>query len=1264
MNPLSFAQRRLWFLSRLEGPSATYNVPGAIRLRGQLNRAALAAAIGDVVDRHEALRTVFPDVAGEPYQQVLPAAEAIPELLIVHCGPDELPKLMLDEANHVFDLAAPVPPIRFTLFAQAPDDHVLLVVVHHIAADGWSTGPLMRDLGTAYAARRTGYPPGWPPLPVQYVDYTLWQREILGDEDDPDSLISEQLTFWGKALADLPECLALPTDRPRPAVASHRGDTVTFSVDADLRSALGELAFADGGSLFMVLHAALVVLLTRLGAGTDIPIGSAIAGRTDEALEDLVGFFVNTLVLRVDATGDPTFRELLCRVRETDLAAYAHEDVPFDRVVEHLNPERSLAYNPLFQVLLVLQNTPAVSGSLAGLEIELSGVGRATSKVDLSVIISELPAGGLDVIFEYATDLFDRGTVETLAARWVQILETAAAHPNLPIWQVDLLSPQEKTALAKWADTAADVPSTTLTALLTEQARATPEATAVVFEGERLSYAELDARSNRLARLLIARGVGPERLVALLMPRSLDLIVALVAVLKAGGAYLPVDPGYPPDRIALLLDDARPVHVLTALEDLSGFSEDPIESVGLSPAHPAYVIYTSGSTGRPKGVVVPHEGIVNRLCWMQSRYQLAAGDRVLQKTPSGFDVSVWEFFWPLITGATLVVARPDGHKDPVYLAELIQTERITTLHFVPSMLSVFLAEPTAGLCSGLRRVICSGEALPTETAARFFEVLPDVELHNLYGPTEASVDVTSWACSPADTTVPIGRPIWNTRTQVLDRRLRPVPPGAPGELYLAGVQLARGYLARPGLTAERFIADPFGPPGSRMYRTGDLARWTADGVLEYLGRTDDQVKIRGFRIELGEIEAVLAGAAWVGQVAVVVRDQRVIAYLVPGNGCLDVDEVRRHAAANLPEYMVPSAFVTLEALPLTPNGKLDRKALPAPEFQATGRAPRNAREETLCGLFAEILTLDRVGIDDNFFVLGGHSLLATKLVGRIRETLGARLPVRMIFQAPTVAGIAELISGNAGVPTTIDPILAIRTQGDQAPLFCVHPVSGVSWCYTLLQRHIPADRPMYGLQVDLDAPPTDLAELTASYLRRIREIQPTGPYHLLGWSLGGNIAHALACEFGNEVALLALLDSYPPNGVTSDPDAVERAMLTTMAKDLGLDLEESAESLDAFRTTVAQGFGLSEEALTALATASDELIDILVPARPGTFNGDLLFFTAERSRPARPGGSELWMPYVSGNIEDHGVDCGHFDLLKSGPVERIGNVLTAHLEVR
>jgi enterobactin synthetase component F len=772
-----------------------------------------------------------------------------------------------------------------------------------------------------------------------------------------------------------------------------------------------------------------------------------------------------------------------------------------------------------------------------------------------------------------------------------------------------------------------------------------------------------------------------------------ELVVSLLAVLKAGGAYLPVDPGYPRDRIGYLLADADAAVVITTqaltpdlpavdvptlvidTEDLTSWSTDAVTGVDLRPTHPAYVIYTSGSTGRPKGVVVSHEGIVNRLCWMQDRYGLTGDDRVLQKTPSGFDVSVWEFFWPLITGATLVVARPDGHREPAYLAELIRAERVTTVHFVPSMLSVFLAEPTAGDCVGLRRVICSGEALPAEAAARFFRVLPGVELHNLYGPTEASVDVTSWECSPADgsATVPIGRPVWNTRTHVLDAGLRPVPPGTPGELYLAGVQLARGYLERPGLTAQRFVADPTGPPGARMYRTGDLARWTRDGALEFLGRVDHQVKLRGFRIELGEIEAAVAAHPSVAQVAVLVRedvpgDQRIVAYVVPAAE-LDQDAVRRHVATTLPDHMVPSAFVAVAALPLTPNGKLDRAALPAPEFRPRGRAARNAREDTLCGLFAEILGLDTVGVDDNFFVLGGHSLLATRLVSRIRETLGARLPVRMVFQAPTVAGIADLIAGKAEVPTTIDPVLPIRVHGEAPPLFCVHPVSGVSWCYTGLQRHLPTGRPIYGLQVDLDATPANRVELVASYLRRIMAIQPEGPYHLLGWSLGGNIAHAIACELGEEVALLGLLDSYPAAGDTgpsSDPAVVEWAILTTMAKDLGLDLEETLDddSAAAFRATVATGFGLSDDTLTAVASASGELIRVLRADPPDVFGGDVVFCTAERSRPGRPGGAELWLPYVTGNLENHSVDCGHFDLLKPGPSERIGTILSTHLEVR
>ena len=639
----------------------------------------------------------------------------------------------------------------------------------------------------------------------------------------------------------------------------------------------------------MVLQAGLAALMTRLGAGTDIAIGSPIAGRTDHALEELVGFFVNTLVLRTDTSANPSFAELLARVRAVDLAAYAHQELPFERLVELLNPARSLAHHPLFQVMLAFQNTPEAVLELPGIVARLEPVGLGAAKFDLSLGLNErrAPDGrpeGIEGLIEYRTDLFERSTVEAIGRRLVALLEAVVADPNQPIGRIDILAPKERREiLFEWNATARDLPQVTLPALFEAQVERSPEAIALVFEESTLSYAELNAQANRLAHLLIGRGVGPENLVALALPRSIEMIIALLGILKAGAAYLPLDPEYPAERLDYMLRDAQPACVLTSARISERLPEgvarllldhpdtdsalaqspetnpsDAERTQPLSPHNPAYVIYTSGSTGTPKGVIIAHGAIVNRLLWMQSAYKLQSDDRVLQKTPVGFDVSVWEFFWPLAHGATLVIAKPEGHKDPAYLSTLIRTKQLTTVHFVPSMLQAFLQEPSAGGCSGLRRVMCSGETLTADLQQRFLSTL-DVPLHNLYGPTEAAVDVSFWRCQ-ADAgsgPVPIGRPIWNTRVYVLDGSLQPVPVGVPGELYIAGAGLARGYLKRPGLSAERFVANPFGAAGSRMYRTGDLVRWRAEGVLDFLGRTDQQVKLRGFRIEPGEIEAAL-----------------------------------------------------------------------------------------------------------------------------------------------------------------------------------------------------------------------------------------------------------------------------------------------------------------------------------------------------------------------------------------------------------------------
>ncbi|MEV0505149.1 amino acid adenylation domain-containing protein, partial [Streptomyces spectabilis] len=917
------------------------------------------------------------------------------------------------------------------------------------------------------AARAEGRAPGWEPLPVQYADYALWQQELLGDDGDPASLMARQTAYWRDALAELPDEVGLPGDRTRPAVSSERSGSVPFAVDAAVHARLAGLAHECGASVFMVVQAALAALLARLGAGEDVPIGSPVAGRTEEALEDAVGFFVNTLVLRTDVSGDPTFRELLGRVRASDLAAFAHQDVPFERLVEALNPARSRGRHPLFQVMLAFQNTELPVVDLPGLRVAPEHLPRTGAKFDLHIEVGEsLSAGapgGITGCVDYSADLYDRETVQAFADRLTAFLAAVCAAPDLPLAHHDIATPADRRVLADVNDTAREVPAATLPSLIEEQAAHTPDAPALVFGDTTLTYRELSARANQLARHLVGLGAGHETTVALALPRSVELMVALLAVLKSGAAYVPVDPDYPADRIAYMLDDAAPVAVLTHSDLTAQLPQTPaplaLDDSGLRalleeyaahdltdaerataprPTNAAYMIYTSGSTGRPKGVAVPHDAIVNRLLWMRAEYDVSDRDRVLQKTPSSFDVSVWEFFLPLLSGAVLVMAEPGAHRDPARLAATVQRHGVTMTHFVPSMLHAFVDEPTSAACVSLRHVVCSGEALPADLAARFHDVL-GAELHNLYGPTEAAVDVTYHRASPDETggTVPIGRPVWNTQVHVLDRALRPVPPGVIGELYLAGDQLARGYAGRQGLTAERFVACPFAD-GARMYRTGDLVRWDRHGRLVFVGRADHQVKLRGLRVELDEIAAVLATAPGVSWATVVVHeraagDELLVAY-VHGDAPGDEAALRAHAAAALPDYMVPSAVIALDAVPLTPSGKLDRKALPAPEFTAasTGRAPADATEEALCGIFAELLGTDPVGADDDFFALGGHSLLATRLIARVRSALDVELPLRAVFDAPTVAGLAAHVRHAA--TGTRPAVRAVTPRPERLPL--------------------------------------------------------------------------------------------------------------------------------------------------------------------------------------------------------------------------------------
>ncbi|KWT56929.1 hypothetical protein ADL21_37225 [Streptomyces albus subsp. albus] len=816
--------------------------------------------------------------------------------------------------------------MRAWLFEAGPQDSVLLLLLHHIAGDGWSMGPLARDVVAAYTARVQDTAPQWPELPVQYADYTLWQRELLGDESDPDSLFSRQVAYWRAQLADLPEQVTFPTDRPRPAVASYQGSYAEFTIDAALHQRLADLSRASGATVFMALQAGMAALLTRLGAGTDIALGSGVAGRTDEALDDLVGLFVNTFVLRTDTSGDPSFKELLGRVRESSLAAYAHQDVPFEHLVELLNPQRSTAYHPLFQVALVLQNTDQGDFTLPGLRVRMEEVDAGTSRFDMLLSLTEQydaagrPAG-IATLVEYATDLFDRSTVESLVARWIRLLEQALDAPERLIGQADLLTGQERRQLLEhWNDTAADVHPGTLVDLVEAQVDRSPEATAVLYGDTALTYAELNARANRLARHLVGLGVGPERLVAVALPRSAETVVALLGVLKAGGAYLPLDPDDPAERLLATLRDARPQLALVTrdsgldtaaagvpavvLDDAetteavarhaAGNLADSERTTPLTPAGPLYVIYTSGSTGRPKGVLVEHRGLANNLQWMRAAYPVGPGDVLLFRTSVRFDSVGLEIWFPLVTGAAISVAPADVVRDPQRLVAHIAENGVTVAQFPPSLLAT-LPEPPAG--HAVRHIWSSGEALRPDLAARISTAW-NCELSNLYGPTEMTIQVASAVWTGEDTgghAVPIGRPMWNTRAFVLDAGLRPVPVGVVGELYVTGVQVARGYVGRPGLTAERFVACPFAP-GARMYRTGDLVRRRADGQLEFAGRADEQVKLRGFRIEPGEIESLLTASDGVRQAVVVARedvpgDQRLAAYVVP-----DLDVAARAGA--------------------------------------------------------------------------------------------------------------------------------------------------------------------------------------------------------------------------------------------------------------------------------------------------------------------------------------------------------------------------------
>ncbi|HEX7304843.1 amino acid adenylation domain-containing protein [Lentzea sp.] len=1038
--PLSPAQRRMWFIGQL-GASAAYSLPFAIRLRGGLDRAALEAAVGDVLARHEALRTVFTEYQGAPHQTVLPVGSVRVALPVEH--PEDLDAAIRQDVDTPFDLSADL-PLRARLFGLGPDEHVLLLTVNHIGTDGWSMRPLARDLHDAYAARLSGSAPAWTPLPVQYADYALWQAGFLGPEGDRTPPIARQLDFWRRTLRDLPED-APAADLPRPPVATGRGGAVPITIGAQPHRAATALARRTGTTVFMVVQATVAALLTRLGATTDIPIGTPVSGRGDPALDDLVGFFANTVVLRTDTSGDPTLLDLVRRVRAIDLDAFDHQDAPFDDVVETVNPGRSLARNPLFGVMLLLAGERDGDGfRLPGLVAETTDVFTGAALVDLVFDLTERHSAGASPTgihgrLEFATDLYLPDSAASMAARFAALFERWVAEPDLPLSEVDLFVGTERAdVLHTWNATDVPLPDTTLPELVEKQVAATPRAVAIRSGDGEVTFAELNDRANRIAHLLLSRGIGPGDHVGVLLARGPRQVEAFVGVLKCGAAYLPIDPAHPDDRIRFMIEDARPAVVITAsagsflddalvLDDLADWpatnprAED--RPSPLTPDTPNYVVYTSGSTGRPKGVVLPAKVLLNEMLWHATQVPHEPGSRVAQFSAVGFDMSEHEMLTALINGKTLCVPDDDTRADPARLARWLDDERVTEFYATNAvMAAVYEAATEQGLgLEALRHLVQGGEMLQLTPSVRAFHAArPNLVLHNEYGPSETHgvtgaalpVDTAEWPHLPT-----VGPPIWNTQVYVLDERLRPVPVGVVGELYLAGNNVAHGYLGQPGLTAARMVANPFGPPGTRMYRSGDMGRWRPGGTLELVGRVDDQVKIRGVRVELGELNSVLATHPAVGQAATVLRedqpgDRRLVAYVVPDRSCPAPTpaELRRHVAAAVPEAVVPTAFVVLEALPVNANGKVDQARLPKPARVGTARhAPSTDHETVVCDLFVDVLDADEVGVHDNFFELGGHSMLVTRLLSRVRGKLGVELTVRMVFEAPTPAELAALI---------------------------------------------------------------------------------------------------------------------------------------------------------------------------------------------------------------------------------------------------------------